>query len=132
MRSMADLYSNRELAVIREYSTNAYDSNVEKALRDGHDIEPIQVGLPNAMNPYFTVQDYGVGMSEETMREVYLTFGESSKRDSDDYNGMLGFGSKSAVAYTNTFTVTSVKNGRKVVAVITRREDAMGGYLVSL
>src|SRR6478672_3693704 len=132
MRSMADLYSNRELACIREYSTNAYDSNKEKALRDGHDIKPIKVLLPSAMNPTFEVSDSGVGMSEQELKEVYTQFGESTKRDSDDFNGMLGFGSKSAVAYTNTFTVTSVKNGRKVVAVITRREDAMGGYLVSL
>jgi hypothetical protein len=129
---MADLYSNRELAVVREYSTNAYDSNKEKALRDGTDIEPIQVTLPNAMNPYFTVQDYGMGMSERELKEVYTQFGESSKRDSDEFNGMLGFGSKSAVAYTNTFTVTAVQDGRKTVGVITRREDAMGGYLLTL
>lgn len=132
MRSMADLYSNRELACVREYSTNAYDSNKEKALRDGHEIRPIEVTLPTPLNPYFTVQDRGVGMSEQTLKRTYTQFGESTKRDSDDYNGMLGFGSKSAVAYTNTFTVTSVHQGRKTVAVVTRREDAMGGYLLSL
>lgn len=132
MRSMADLYSNRELACVREYSTNAYDSNKEKAIRDNHDIKPIEVTLPSAMNPYFSVQDFGVGMSETELKEIYTQFGESTKRDSDEYNGMLGFGSKSAIAYTNTFTVTSVKNGRKTVGLITRREDAMGGYLVTL
>jgi hypothetical protein len=132
MRSMADLYSNRELACIREYSTNAYDSNKEKAIRDGHDIKPIKVTLPNAMNPYFEVQDFGVGMSERELKEVYTQFGESTKRDSDEFNGMLGFGSKSAIAYTNTFTVTSVKNGIQTIGVITRREDAMGGYLVTM
>ncbi len=132
MRSMADLYSNRELACVREYSTNAYDSNKEKALRDGHDIKPIEVSLPNAMNPYFTVKDRGVGMSHRELAEVYTQFGESTKRDSDEFNGMLGFGSKSAIAYTNTFTVTSVKNGLKNVGVVTRREDAIGGYLVTL
>lgn len=132
MRSMADLYSNRELACVREYSTNAYDSNKEKALRDGHDIKPIEVSLPSAMNPYFTVKDAGVGMSRHELAEVYTQFGDSTKRDSDEFNGMLGFGSKSAIAYTNTFTVTAVKDGRKNVGVVTRREDAMGGYLVTL
>lgn len=132
MRSMADLYSNRELAVIREYSTNAFDSNKEKALADGTEIEPIEVTLPNALNPYFAVQDYGVGMTATELKEVYTLFGESTKRESDEYNGMLGFGCKSAVAYTNTFTVTAVKDGQKTVGVITRREDAMGGYLVTL
>lgn len=132
MRSMADLYSNRELAVVREYSTNAWDSNKELALSNGAEIAPIHVTLPTIMNPYFVVQDYGVGMSERELKEVYTQFGESTKRDSDDFNGMLGFGSKSAIAYTNTFTVTSVKDGRKTVGVISRKEDAMGGYLVTM
>jgi hypothetical protein len=132
MRSMADLYSNRELACIREYSTNAYDANKELALDNGTDIAPIEVTLPNAMNPYFTVKDQGVGMDRRELAEIYTQFGDSTKRDSDEFNGMLGFGSKSAIAYTNTFTVTSVKNGLKNVGVVTRREDAMGGYLVTL
>lgn len=132
MRSMADLYSNRELACVREYSTNAYDANLARALRDGTEVEPIQVTLPSAINPYFTVKDNGIGMSEKELKEVYTMFGESTKRVSDDFNGMLGFGSKSAIAYTNTFTVTAIQNGHKTVAVITRREDAMGGYVVTL
>jgi hypothetical protein len=132
MRSMADLYSNRELACVREYSTNAYDSNKEKAMRDGHDIKPIEVTLPTVFDPYFKVKDSGVGMSRHELAEIYTQFGDSTKRDSDDFNGMLGFGSKSAIAYTNTFTVTSIKDGYKNVGVVTRREDAMGGYLVTL
>ena len=47
----------------------------------------------------------------------------STKRESNDYNGTLGYGCKSALAYTNSFTVTAVKDGRKNVALITRRED---------
>lgn len=119
MRSLADLYSNRELACIREYSTNARDSHIEAGKAD----VPIEVTLPSAMHPYFTVKDFGIGMSEDTLKNRYTQFGDSSKRDSDDYNGMLGFGCKSAVAYTHTFTVTAVKDGRKTVAVITRKPD---------
>lgn len=119
MRSLADLYSNRELAVIREYSTNARDSHVEAGKAD----VPIQVILPSAMNPYFTVQDFGLGMSAETLKYRYTQFGDSSKRDSNDLNGMLGYGCKSAVAYTHTFTVTAVKDGHKTVGVITRKPD---------
>lgn len=119
MRSLADLYSNRELAVIREYSTNARDAMVEA----GKGNRPIEVTLPNAMNPYFKVQDFGVGMSTEELRTTFTQFGNSTKRDSNDFNGMLGFGSKSAVAYTNTFTVTAIKNGVKTVAVVSRKED---------
>lgn len=123
MRSMADLYSNRELAVIREYSTNAFDASVELANKLGKKPEPIKVTLPSRLNPYFTVQDFGIGMSETELKEIYTKFGTSTKRESNDFNGMLGFGCKSAVAYTNTFTVTSVKDGKKTIAVISRRED---------
>lgn len=119
MRSMADLYSNREIAVTREYSTNARDANIEA----GNEDKPIEVTLPSQLFPYFIVKDYGTGMSADALRDVYTRFGTSTKRDSNDFNGVLGFGSKSAVAYTNTFTVTSVHNGYKSVAVITRKPD---------
>ena len=123
MRTQADLYSNRELAVAREYSTNAFDANRERALIEGTDVRPIEVTLPSMMNPYFKVRDHGFGMSYEVMTEVYTKFGVSTKRDSNEFNGMLGFGSKAAVAYTASFTVTSIHNGIKNVAVITRKPD---------
>lgn len=123
MRTQADLYSNRELAVIREYSTNGADANLERALRLGIKAEPIQVTLPSSLNPYFVIRDFGDGMSRDVLAEVYTKFGESTKRDSNNFNGMLGYGCKSAVAYTSSFTVTSIYEGVKTIAVITRRPD---------
>ena len=123
MRSQADLYSNRELAVVREYSTNAFDANKQKALEEGTDIPPIEVTLPSMLNPYFKVRDYGYGMTRDILADVYTKFGTSTKRESNHFNGMLGYGSKSAVAYSTQFTVTSVAEGIKTVAVITRKPD---------
>lgn len=117
MESLADLYSDKELATIRELSTNARDAHLEV----GNE-EPILITLPDAMNPYFIVEDKGVGMSKDTLLDVYTSFGVSTKRESNEYNGMLGFGSKAPIAYTNSFTVTSVHGGRKTVAMITRNE----------
>ena len=119
MRSQADLYSNRELAVTREYSTNARDAMVESGKAD----QPIEVTLPSMMNPYFKVRDYGEGMSRQRLTETYTQFGTSTKRESNDTNGMLGYGSKSALAYTETFTVTSIHEGVKRVAVVLRKPD---------
>lgn len=123
MRSQADLYSNRELAVVREYSTNAFDANKQKALDEGVDIPAIEVTLPTPMNPYFKVRDYGYGMTRDILADVYTKFGTSTKRDSNHFNGMLGYGSKSAVAYSTQFTVTSVADGIKTIAVVTRKPD---------
>jgi hypothetical protein len=118
MRTQADLYSNRELAVTREYSTNAADANKEAGVT-----RPIEVSLPTVFNPYFKVRDFGTGMSRDVLAEVYTKFGESTKRDSNEFNGMLGYGCKSAVAYTTTFTVVSICGGIKTTAVISRKPD---------
>lgn len=118
MRSMADLYSNRETAVVREYSTNAHDEHIKFKVE-----RPIEVSLPTLLDPYFRVRDFARGMSREVLTEVYTAFGESTKRESKDENGMLGFGSKSAVAYTTSFKVTSWHNGIKTIAIVHRKED---------
>jgi len=119
MQTLADLYSNKEGAITREYSTNARDAHIDAGKAD----VPIEVTLPTLYDPYFVVQDFGIGMSEETLFEVYTKFGDSTKRTGTATNGMLGLGSKSAVAYTNQFTVEAIKDGVKTIAVISRRPD---------
>lgn len=121
MESLSDLYSNKELACVRELSTNARDAQVEA----GNGDKPIEVSLPTIMSPYFKVKDCGVGMSVEELEEVYTSFGVSTKRQSNAYNGMLGFGSKAPIAYTGTFTVTSIKDGVKAVAVISKKPESI-------
>jgi hypothetical protein len=122
MESLSDLYSNREGAVVREYSTNAYDEHVKFKVE-----RPIEVSLPTMLDPYFRVRDFANGMSREVLTETYTQFGTSTKRDSNDYNGILGFGSKSAIAYTTSFKVTSWHDGIKTIAMIYKNDD---GYIV--
>jgi hypothetical protein len=112
---LTDLYSDQPGAVVREYSTNAWDSHRQAGLD-----KPIEITLPNVMNPFFKVRDYGVGLSHDEVVNVYSKYGSSTKRDSDDYNGMLGLGCKSALTYTNQFTVVSVKDGEKITVVVSR------------
>lgn len=132
MRNNADMYSNRELAVLREYSTNAMDASAQKALLEGTEVQPIEVSLPSAMSPEFSVRDHGYGMDKHTLTQVYTQFGISTKRNSNNYSGMLGLGSKAALAYTSQFTIISVSAGRKIVAVVTRRPDwSIGLKIVS-
>jgi hypothetical protein len=119
MKNLAKLYSDTSTAVIREYSTNAVDSHIMAGKGDS----PIHITLPDMMNPYFVVQDFGLGMSEEDLEEIYTSFGDSMKRESADTNGMYGFGSKSAVAYTNQFTIVAVKDGVETHAIVSKRPD---------
>jgi hypothetical protein len=121
MSILTDLYSDPVLAVIREYSTNAFDSHVEAGVQ-----RPIEVSLPNAMSPFFKVRDYGVGLSVEDIRNVYSKYGASTKRATNEQVGMLGLGCKSALTYTQQFTVRSVKDGELAHVAISRTEAGSG------
>ena len=105
------LYSNKILAVIRELSTNAYDSHVD-AGREGH---PFDVHLPTRLEPYFHVRDYGTSMTHEQCMTLYTTYFRSTRNDSNDAVGCLGLGSKAPFAYADSFTVEAFKDGEKRV-----------------
>ena len=102
------LYSDKVMAVIRELSTNAYDAHIA-----ANNKNPFKVILPTRANPSFTVRDYGTGLSQKDMEELYTTYGASNKNDSNDFVGCLGLGSKSPFAYTKSFSTISYFNGTK-------------------
>ena len=104
------IYTNKVKAVIREISTNAYDAHVAA----GND-EPFDVHLPTDLEPWFSVRDYGTGLSHQDCMEIYTTYFHSTKTDSNDYVGALGLGSKSPYSIADSFTVTSWFNGCKRV-----------------
>lgn len=103
------LYSNKIRAVIRELSCNAYDSHVAA----GYPERKFEVHLPTLLEPWFAVRDFGVGLTDDEMYEVYTIYFESTKTTSNDYVGALGLGSKSPFSFTENFTVTTVKDGIK-------------------
>lgn len=111
-RILADgLYSNKIRAIVRELSCNAYDSHVAAGKPD----LPFDVHLPNSLESYFSIRDYGVGLSNNEVTNIFTTFFESTKTGSNDFVGALGLGSKSPFSYTDNFTVTAIKAGVKGV-----------------
>jgi hypothetical protein len=105
------LYSNKILAVIRELSTNAYDSHVDAGVAD----RPFEVHLPTRLEPYFHVRDYGTSMTHDQCMTLYTTYFRSTRNDSNDAVGCLGLGSKAPFAYADSFTVEAFKDGEKRV-----------------
>lgn len=105
------LYANKIRAIIRELSCNAVDSHTAAGKAD----TPFDVHLPNAIEPWFSIRDYGTGLSHGQVTNIYTTYFESTKTGSNDFIGALGLGSKSPFSYTDNFTVTTVKDGRKGV-----------------
>jgi len=65
------LYSDKILAVVREYCTNAMDANIDAGVPDC----PIQVSIPNAFSPFFKVRDFGKGLSEEQVYNIFGSYG---------------------------------------------------------
>lgn len=120
MESLTNLYSDPHLSVIREYVANGIDSHIEA----GNDA-PVEVTLPNDWSPLLVVKDQGVGMSRDDVFR-YGTYGSSDKRDNLEVVGNFGMGSKSALAITNSFTITAVKDGEYTVANIGRNDDGHG------
>ena len=103
------IYSNKILAVLREYSTNACDAHIESNQR----ARPIEVTLPVTGAPVLKIRDYGTGLSENDIRNVYAMYGASTKRGSSELNGQLGFGSKAAFSYSNSYTIVSYHEGKE-------------------
>ena len=114
MKMLADsLYKNKVKAPVRELSTNALDGHVKAGCPD----KPFDVYLPTRLHLEYRIRDYGCAMDREQLTEMYTTYGESDKSDSNDYNGCMGIGSKSPFAYANSFTTTSIHKGKKYVCV---------------
>lgn len=122
---LTEQYSDAALAVIREYSTNALDSHVEAG-----NPNPIEITLPNRFTPTYVVKDQGVGLSADQIRNQFALYGWSSKRESNDAVGRLGIGCKSGLAYTGQFTLSSVKDGRKINVLVTREDNGGGAVEV--
>jgi len=102
----SSLYANKIRAIIRELSCNAYDSHVAA----GNLSTTFDMHLPNQLEPWFSIRDYGVGLSHQQV-DIYTTYFESTKTGSNDFVGALGLGSKTPFNYTDNFTVTAVKDG---------------------
>lgn len=110
-RALIDgLYSNKIRSVIRELCSNAADSHIAAG-----QAQPFRVSIPTHLDPTFRVRDYGTSLDHEDVMVLYATLFESTKEETNEQTGMLGLGSKSPFAYTDSFSVVAYKDGRKRV-----------------
>lgn len=115
MDNMISNYNFPELAVLREWVSNAHDAHVAAGVRT-----PVKVTLPSQLNPTLVVQDFGAGMSSEFVEKVYLDFGSSTKWDSNAEIGGFGQGGKSALAIAPQYTMTTIHEGLKSIYIFER------------
>ncbi len=104
-----NLYSDPIGSLIREYSSNAWDANIEAGNKD----KPIEVGIQTTSDSgsYWYVTDLGPGLSPQRINDVYRKFGKSTKRTSNEAIGMMGLGKFSGLSYTNEVFITTRVDG---------------------
>lgn len=113
------LYSDKEWAIVRELSTNAYDAHIMA----GNAAMPFQIHCPSYDEPWFSVRDFGTGMSPDYMVDGYTRVFHSTKDDSNTQVGAFGLGRMTPFAKTDTYTVTSWYEGvRRVYSVFLNQQ----------
>jgi len=105
------LYKNKIGSIVRELSCNAFDAHVEA----GNSDQPFDIHLPDSFEPYFSIRDYGVGISPQDIKDVYTSYFTSTKDQANDAVGAFGLGSKTPFSYTDSFTVISIHKGVKTM-----------------
>ena len=101
------IYSHKELAVVRELSCNAHDSHVIAGTTD----IPFLVHIPTALEPWFSIRDFGTGLPDEDIANIYGAIGISTKRQSNEVIGCFGIGSLAPYSMADSFVVKSYYNG---------------------
>ncbi len=103
------MYKRPIQSIIREITSNCFDSHVEAKVDD-----PVVIILKSDEGgDFITFKDVGVGMSPERMRKIYSRYFSSTKRGTNDQIGMFGLGSKSPLSYTDLFYLTTFYDGKK-------------------
>ena len=130
MDSLINLYSDPIGSIVREITSNCIDANRERVLKldskipmeTGDDtsywsdkqtvcIEYVEKNTILGVDECIMFHDYGCGLSQERVQNVFTTFGASTKRDNNYEIGGFGLVATSPFAYADTFFVSSRHNG---------------------
>lgn len=136
---LIDLYSDPIGSTVREIASNSLDAHKERDLKLSNKISLEEEDNPKYWSDRNTVEieyiasnkiigiesamvfkDWGVGMSYERLKEVYISFGESTKSQNNYEIGGFGLGAKSPLSYTETFYVNTRHNGKEYLYMIYR------------
>ena len=115
-----NLYSDSIGSTIRECASNALDSHRRAGVKD-----PIVVSLRmnDNQNYDFSVEDFGIGLDADDVRNIISKYGKSTKRNSDTELGMMGLGFKAPLAYSSSFYFICRKDGMERKYMMYEGED---------
>ena len=92
-----NIYSNPIGTVVREITSNCFDSHIEANVK-----APVLIKKSfdnQTQTHYISFIDYGVGMSPDRVENIYGVYFESTKRADNTQIGGFGIGGKTPLAY---------------------------------
>jgi hypothetical protein len=115
-----NLYSDSIGSTIRECASNALDSH-----RRAGQTKPIVVSFKagDSNNIEFSVEDFGIGLDADDVKNIISKYGKSTKRDSNTELGMMGLGFKAPLAYSSSFYFVCRKDGHERKYMMYEGED---------
>jgi hypothetical protein len=116
------MYEQPLKTAIQEYMCNARDSHREAGIPD----TPIKIILPTPYAPILKIIDYGVGISPDRIKNVFLYLGKSTKCENNIETGGYGVGSKIGWAYASVFTVITIYDNIKYTYLAYIGENNIG------
>lgn len=125
MGILSGLYADPVKALIRELSVNANESHKASGNK-----EPIKITLPSQSGPALIIRDEGLGLTLEEFEKLMASYGSSGeyKSTSNEYTGGFGLGCKAPAAYTDQWTVTCRKEGRRWILACFKDEFGVPAF----
>tara|TARA_B100001175_G_scaffold42518_1_gene31863 strand:+ start:8014 stop:10293 length:2280 start_codon:yes stop_codon:yes gene_type:complete len=102
------LYTNKHLAVLREYTINAMDAHIDAGMD-----KPIQIAMPTLEDPRLRIRDYAPdSIPDEDMLDTFIMYGSSTKRETNQQTGGLGIGCKAAFCMVDMFDIVTYQKNK--------------------
>jgi len=117
------LYSNKIGSIVREVTSNCFDSHREANIKDDVVILLSKADPLTGKSGKICFKDVGVGLSPDRIKNIYSKYFSSTKRGSNNEIGGFGIGAKSPLAYTDAFEVKTIYDKVEYHYIVHRGEQ---------
>lgn len=118
------MYEDEKSSIVRELTSNCFDAHREINSQDAVIIE----GKYEEDVYMINFIDRGVGISPFRWKETFTKYLNSTKRQSNDFLGCMGLGSKSPFSYVDVYYITTIYDGTEYEYMMYKKENGIPGF----